>query len=274
MSENHILKISSRDNPKIKHARTVRDGRVKEQIFVEGLRLCEEAFRANLKISEIFVAENFARNERSENFLKAAEKFNFIEVSSKIFDSLSDTKTAQGVILIAEKPAHGRSVIEAKLRETKAPLIVLLHQINNPANLGAILRTAEAVGVAGVITTKNSTDVFSPKSLRGAMGAAFRLPLWNGADYFEVLEWAREKNLRSVCADVRSRRIYTEIDWKTGRLLVVGSEGHGLSEAERKATDETLIIPMENGVESLNVAVACGVILFESKRQRGEMDNG
>ena len=253
----------------------VRDGRVKEQIFVEGLRLCEEAFRANLKISEVFVTENFAQNERNENFLKEAEKFNLFEVSSKIFDSLSDTKTSQGVILIAEKPTHGKNIIEAKLNETKFPLVVLLHQINNPTNLGAILRTAKAVDVAGIITTKNSTDVFSPKALRGAMGAAFRLPLWTNADYFEALEWARAKNLKSVCADIRSGKSYTEIDWTIGRLLVFGSEGHGLSQMERDVTDESLIIPMENDVESLNVAVACGVILFEAKRQKTIlMENG
>jgi TrmH family RNA methyltransferase len=246
----------------------VRDGRVKDRIFVEGLRLCEEAFRANLEISEVLVAENFAESARHQQFLNEAGRFDLIEVSHKIFDSLSDTKTSQGVILIAEKPAHGKSVIEANLNEIEFPLVVLLHQINNPANLGAILRTAEAVGASGIITTRNSSDVFSPKALRGAMGAAFRLPMWTNANYFEALEWAGERNLKSVCADVHSHQSYTEIDWKTGRLLVVGSEGHGLSEAERGATDENLIIPMENGVESLNVAVACGVILFEAKRQK------
>lgn len=268
MSANNNQKISSRDNPKIKNARLVREGRIKDQIFVEGLRLCEEALRANLEIAEVFISEDFAKNERHENFLKTVEQFNSFEVSEKVFDSISDTKTSQGIILIAEKPENGKNIIEANLNETTFPLVVLLHQINNPANLGAILRTAEAVGVSGIITTKNSTDVYSPKALRGAMGAAFRQPLWTNVNYFEALQWAGERNLKSVCADIRSSKSYTEIDWKTGRLLVIGSEGHGLSEAEREATDESLIIPMENDVESLNVAVACGVILFEAKRQK------
>jgi RNA methyltransferase, TrmH family len=264
----HIQKLSSRDNPKIKHARLVRDGRVSGQIFIEGLRLCEEAIRANLKISEVFFTENFAGNELHQKFLEQVEDYNLAEVSEKVFDSISDTKTSQGVIIIAEKPFQGKAVIEANLSNTKSPLVVLLHQINNPLNLGAILRTAEATGVAGIITTKNSTDVFSSKALRGAMGASFRLPVWTNADYFEALQWANELNLKSVCADIRSEKNYTEIDWRRGRLLVFGSEGHGLSEEEQNATDENLIIPMENGVESLNVAVACGVILFEAKRQR------
>lgn len=264
------FKISSRDNPKIKHARFVRDGRVKEQIFIEGLRLCEEAFRAGLNINEIFFTENFAKNERHDMFVRQAENFNPTEVSDKVFDSLSDTKTSQGVIIIAEKPVNGKEKIETNILTTKFPLLVLLHQINNPSNLGAILRTAEAVGASGVITTKNSTDVFSPKALRGAMGAGFRLPVWTNADYFEVLDWSRGQKLKSVCADIHSEKNYTEIDWKSGRLLILGSEGHGLTAAEQNQADEKLIIPMENDVESLNVAVACGVILFEAKRQKSQ----
>ena len=268
MSENSNFKITSRDNPRLKHARQVRDGRIKHQIFIEGWRLCEEALRAKLKISEVFMSEKFVQNELHGDFLKKTFNYNCYEVSNKIFDSLSDTKTSQGVIFIAEKTANGQNSIEESLVKSEFPLVVLLHQINNPANLGAILRTAEASGVSGIIITKNSTDVFAPKSLRGAMGAAFRLPVWTGADYYEALEWARRHKLKSVCADISSTKSYTEIDWKTGRLLIVGSEGYGLTENERKAADESLIIPMENSVESLNLAVACGVVLFEAKRQR------
>lgn len=270
MSENNKQKISSRDNPRLKHARMVRDGRIREQIFIEGLRLCEETLRANIEISEVFFTENFAKDARHEKFLRDAARYNLIEVSDKIFNSLSDTKTSQGVIVIADKPDNGKEIIEKNLQKAKFPLVVLLHQINNPANLGAILRTAEAVGVSGIITTKNSTDVFSPKALRGAMGASFRIPVWTNIDYFAVLEWARQFSLKSVCADINSSKSYTEIDWRIGRLLIFGSESHGLTDEEREATVERLIIPMENGVESLNIAVACGVILFEAKRQQSK----
>jgi TrmH family RNA methyltransferase len=102
------------------------------------------------------------------------------------------------------------------------------------------------------------------------MGAAFRLPIWANTDYFAALEWAGERQLKSICAEVESSQSYTEIDWETGKLLVLGSEGHGLSKAELAPTDESLLIPMENGVESLNVAVAAGIILFEAKRQQTE----
>ena len=142
----------------------------------------------------------------------------------------------------------------------------MLHRINNPNNLGAILRTAEAVDLNGVILTKNSADVFSPKSLRSAMGASLRLPIWTNADFFEVLSWARAKNLKSVCADISAGKSFREIDWNLPRLLVFGSEAHGLSEEERAEIEESLLIPMANSVESLNVAVASGIIFYEARR--------
>lgn len=248
----------------------MRDSLIKNSIFVEGLRLAEEVLRSNWKISKVFFTESFARTERGQAFLQLVRNADAAEVSEKIFDSLSDTKNSQGIILICEKPAANKERIEEALQNDlqKIPLVVLLHQTNNPINQGAILRTCEAVGVTGVILTKNSADVFSAKSLRGAMGATLRLPIWNNADFLEVLSWAKLKNLTSVCADVNAEKSYLEIDWKKPRLLVFGSEASGLSNEERDGIDESLIIPMENGVESLNLAVSCGVILYEARRQK------
>jgi TrmH family RNA methyltransferase len=265
-----MLKISSRDNQRIKQAGKVRDSLNDSVIFVEGLRLAEEVLRSNLKIHEVFFTGNFAQTERGKEFLRTVEKSNPVEVSEKVFNTLSETKNSQGIIVICEKTKTGKEVIESALTfdSRKFSLIVLLHRINNPANEGAILRTCEATGVSAVILTKNSADVFSPKALRGAMGASLRLPIWTDADFFDVLEWAKEKNLISVCADVNAKKSYLEIDWKKPRLLIFGSEAHGLSVKERNAVDESLIIPMENGVESLNLAVSGGIILYEAKRQR------
>lgn len=265
-----MRKITSRENPKIKFARQVRDGKEGGLIFLEGVRLAEEILRARLRISDVFFTEDFAKTERGGKFLETTggKNVNLTEVAENVFAALADTRHSQGVVCIAEKPAQGKEKIEANLSKMKSPLVLLLHEINNPSNAGAILRTAEAANAAGIITTKNSADIFSPKALRGAMGASLRLPCWINANFFEALEWAGDRNLKSVCADARGEKSYTEIDWTRPRLLVVGSEGHGLNEAERAATDESLIIPMHNGVESLNVAVACGVILFEAERQR------
>lgn len=266
-----MSEITSRDNQRIKYARKVRDGTIKNAIFVEGVRLAEEVLRSDLEISDVFLTGSFVQTERGHSFLQKAEYHFPVKVSDKIFDLISDTKTSQGVILIAEKPATGKKVVEVNLQnDVHAPLLVLLHQINNPMNLGAVLRTAEAANVSGIITTKNSADAFSPKALRGAMGASLRLPVWEHADFSEVLGWAKDKNFISVCADVNAEKSYTQIEWKAACLIIFGSEAHGLSPEERIQADESLIIPMSSAVESLNLAVACGIILFEAKRQRDE----
>lgn len=261
-------KIQSRDNQKLKYARAVRDGNERQSVFVEGLRLCEEILKTDLQIKTVFLSTEFLKKSFGQSFIQnlISRNLDINETEQKAFNSLSDTKNSQGVVVIAEKPFTGKEIIERNLSSNA--LLLLLHKINNPSNLGAILRTAEAAGVKGVITTKGSTDAFSPKALRGAMGAAFRLPFWANVDFFETLKWAKEKKIKSVCADINSRQSYAEIEWNEPKLLIFGSEGHGLSESEMNAADESLLIPMENEVESLNVAVACGIVLFEAKRQK------
>ncbi len=264
-----MLKISSRDNQRIKLAGKVRDCLVKDRIFVEGLRLAEEVLRSKQTILDVYFTENFAQTKRGREFLQKVKNLELAEVSEKIFRSLADTKNSQGIILICEKPQTDKRIIEAalQLKKQKFPLLILLHQTNNPSNLGAILRTCEACGVSGVILTRNSADVFSSKALRAAMGASLRVPIWTNTDFFDVLSWAKEKDFVSTCADVNTEKSYLDVDWAKPRLLVFGSEAHGLSSEERNAVEESLQIPMENAVESLNLAVACGVILFEAKRQ-------
>lgn len=264
-----MTEITSRDNQRIKFARKVRDGSIEDAIFLEGLRLAEEALRSELNVSDVFLTDNFSRTERHRAFLQKIENQIIAEVSEEIFESISDTKTSQGIVLIAQKPVTGRKIVEAGLQKCKhTPLLVLLHQINNPANLGAVLRTAEAANVTAVITTKNSADAFSPKSLRGAMGASLRLPIWENTDFSEILIWAKEKEIASVGSDINATKSYTQIDWKAARLVIFGSEAHGLSPKETRKTEENMAIPMSNNVESLNLAVACGICLFEAKRQR------
>ena len=265
-----MQKITSRDNQKLKFARKARDGKEKDAIFVEGVRLTEELLRSDLKIFEGFVSESFSKNNLETLIAISKKSDNLSEIPDKIFTTLSDTKTSQGIILIAEKPACGKDKIEKKLDRNfeNFPFLLLLHRINNPSNLGAILRTCEAVGIEGVILTENSADVFSPKSLRSAMGAAFRLNFWTDAGFDEVLAWARAKNLTTVCADINAKKSFWEVDWIKPTLLIFGSEAHGLTQEECDKIDESVYIPMDNDVESLNLAVSGGIILFEAKRNR------
>src|SRR5262249_37615013 len=148
-------------------------------------------------------------------------------VSEKLLESISYTKTPQGIVVLAQRPDSSETRLAASLEVNS--LLVVLHQINNPVNVGAILRTAEAAGATGVITTRNSSDPFSPKSLRGAMGSAFRLPIWSGPLFGEVIEWCRAHGIATVCADAEASDAYTDVDWTRANALILGPESTGLT---------------------------------------------
>ncbi len=259
--------ITSRDNQKLKFARKVRDGKVENQIFIEGLRLAEEALKSEIIVLEAFITESFAA-DNLEFINKLSSQTEVFTLSEKLFKSISDTQNPQGIILICDKPKFAKDkFFQFSQSKNSLPIILLLHNINNPNNLGAIFRTVEAVGVEKIIISKNSANAFSPKSLRASMGSVLRIAVWENIDFEMALQWAEENNLITTCADINAEKSYTEIDWKKSRLLIFGSEAHGLSTEERNKIGENLFIPMEKNVESLNLAVACGIILFEAKRQ-------
>ncbi len=262
------MKITSRDNSLLRRARAVRDGKADESIFVEGLRLAEEAFTSGLEIEAVIYSEEIMRKERAASLIEIsrAAGSTVASVSEKLLESISYTKTPQGIVLIATRPASDEASFNAI--QPASPLLVILHGINNPVNVGAILRTAEAAGATGAIATANTSDPLSPKALRGAMGSAFRLPIWMGASFAEVIAWCIERGVRTVCAAAAGSKSYTEIDWRGPRALIVGTESTGLSPDEIAAADEAVRIPMAGSVESLNVAVAAGIILYEAHGQR------
>lgn len=262
------MNITSRDNSLLRRARAVRDGKADDAIFVEGIRLCEEALSSGLQIDAVIYSEGITGKDRAARLLErlSAVSDKCASVSEKLLASISDTKAPQGIVAIAGRPVHGESSFAKK--QPASPFIVVLHQINNPANVGAILRTCEAAGVTGVIATANTADPFSPKALRGAMGSAFRVPIWTGPQYDDAVDWCSAGNLHAICTDAGGAKLYTEIDWRKGTALIVGSESAGLSADEIEAAHETVRIPMQGAAESLNVAVATGIILFEAARQR------
>ncbi len=264
----HTEVITSRKNPLVQHARAVRDGREAELIFVEGVRLSEDAVGAALKFEAVLHAESVEQDERGALLLKRLRRLcgRVLTVSESVLESVSDVKNSQGVVALARRPLTGREVIETP---AATPLVVIMHRVNNPSNAGAMLRVAEAAGATAAISTEGSTDLFSPKALRGSMGSAFRLPLWTGARFDEALGWCRDRGILTVASTVHDAANHTEIDWTTPRAVIVGPEAGGLSVEETAAAHEHLRIPMRETVESLNVAVALAVVLYEAARQRG-----
>jgi RNA methyltransferase, TrmH family len=262
--------VTSRDNSLLRRARAVRDGKADGSIFVEGLRLCQEALSSGLKIEAVIYSEEIARKERAAPLIRelAGVCDKLASVSEKLLTSISYTKTPQGIVALAARPENDKASFNDK--QSASPLLVVMHEINNPVNVGAILRTAEAAGVTGAVATANTSDPFSPKALRGAMGSAFRLPIWTGSDYFDVLAWCAERDIRTISAAAKGSKGFTEVDWRGPCALIVGPESSGLSSDEMAAATESVRIPMQGSVESLNVAVATGILLYEANRQRGD----
>src|SRR5688572_4354579 len=189
--------ITSRDNAKLKLARSVRDGRDAELIFVEGVRLVEEAIRSGTEIVHAFVSADINLAGRVPGLPE------HVLVEPKIFHSISDTENSQGIVVLIRR-------LSSSLDHLAGRLAVLLHHVNNPSNLGAVVRTAEAAGVVGLITTTGSADAFSPKALRASMGSAFRLPIVERIDFDDAIVWSRERGLVSTAADISGEVSYAD----------------------------------------------------------------
>ena len=262
--------ITSKDNSKLRLIRKIVAGDDAQYILLEGVRLAEELLRSNIEICDVLYTRRISASERGVALLDSlamkcgAETV--AEVQESLLDRAADSKTAQGIAVVAKRPSASKGDFEARLAAKK--LVIVLHGITNPANLGAILRTVEAAGADGVVTTRDSTDIFSVKALRAGLGANLRLPVWSGASFDEAASWALGNSLVVTAVDAGDGTNYTSLDWKKSRMLVFGSEAHGLSKEELASAEERVMIPMKNDVESLNLSVSCGVILFEALRQR------
>ena len=265
-----IRKIESRDNSKLKLARKVREGREHQYIFVEGLRLAEEALSSAVAVLFGIFRQDFGENPRETALANQLSRagVGMLRVDERVFSTIADTKTSQGIALICSRPNASRSSFEQAIEKVDAalPIVLFLFEINNPSNLGAVIRTAAAAGILGVITSENSADVFSPKALRASMGALFRVPIWANGAADEVLRWSAGKGNIIAAGSGNGTIRHTSVDWTRQRLLIMGSEAHGVSQGLLDQAKEKIRIDMEPGVESLNIAVAAGVILFEARR--------
>jgi TrmH family RNA methyltransferase len=216
----------------------------------------------------VLYSAKLLRQERGERLLAslAGRACPVVEVKESVLDALADAKTSQGIVVLASRPRTGPEVLAAKLGD--APLLVVLHRLNNPSNAGAMVRVAEAAGASGLIATAGSTDMFSPKAIRGGMGSSFRLPMWTDVSWDEALAWCQSRGIQTVGTDLNAAQTHSEIDWRLPRAVILGPESQGLSENEVQAADARIRIPMQAPVESLNAAVALAVVLYEAARQR------
>ena len=263
-----MYEIKSKDNRRVKRAKKISSGKTDDLVFVEGARIVQEALKSGVNVAEAFVSNEFIKTRRRLVDEILEKEIRLFSLPDQVFAQIAATKSSQGIALICEKPPAGRSLIEARTGDHNViPVIVLLHRINNPSNLGAILRTVEAADAIGVITTTQSARPFSPKSTRASMGSNLRLPMWEKAEFEDAIEWSKGKGFSPVLADADGKTSHTGMDWSKPRLLVLGSEAHGLREEEKSLVKDSVFVPMKKGVESLNIAVSCGIVLYEAVRQ-------
>lgn len=255
--------ISSGKNPAIQRFRDAAVGALEGVMLAEGAKLVVEALDAGLQVLEAAVSPRCADQKLRERLQQQAQSY--LECSDEVLGRMSALETPQGVAVLLAKP----DVAEGELLgRDLAPLVVVAAGVRDPGNLGSLLRTAEAAGATGCITMKGGADPFRDKAVRGSMGSLFRLPVLHGLDAAGVIAFARGHRLQIVVADGGGEGLHTKVDLKKPMALVVGAEAAGVPPELLKAADARVRIPLRRPVESLNVAVAAGVLLFEAMRQR------
>ena len=256
--------VSSTKNPLVQRFRAAAAGEIEGVMVAEGVRLVAEAVAARLPVLEAAVSPRCSDGPLRVRL--QAEAKSFVECSDDVLAQLSSLDTPQGVAVVLQRPV----VAEADLlRASLAPLVVVAAGVRDPGNLGSLLRTAEAAGATGRLTLRGGADPFRDKAVRGSMGSVFRLPVVHGLDAAEVVAFARRHRLQLVVADGGGDRLHTQADLRKPLVLVVGAEAAGVPKELLAAAEARVRIPLQKPVESLNVAVAAGVLLYEAQRQRG-----
>ena len=256
-----LIKITSKDNPNIKEILSLQKSskyRREQGLFVlEGRRLCLDAVENNFTPEKVFISSSAKEKYQCiiDDFSLCKEVY---EVADSLFSKFSDTVNPQGILCIFKMPDVSVDNINTTGK------YIALENIQDPSNLGAISRTAEAFGIDGIIITKGSCDPYSSKSLRASMGALLRLPVYETDDLFYLFN---EKNLTSYASVVSGNvKSINELSFKEGCVAIIGNEANGICNESLKKSDFLFTIPMSGKAESLNAAVAASIIIWEMTR--------
>lgn len=233
--------------------------REKGLFAAEGKKMFYEA--PDKWVEKVYISETLSKNQE---IMERAHAFSYEIVSDSVFRQMSDTKTPQGVMTILKTPSYTLDDILTG----KEPLIMVLEDIQDPGNAGTVIRTGEGAGISGVILTRTSVDITNPKVIRSTMGSIYRIPFLYVEDVISLKKVFREKRIRSYAAHLAGKNYYDEEDYRQGTAFFIGNEGNGLTEEAASAADCLVRIPMSGQVESLNAAMAAGILMYEAARQR------
>ena len=254
--------ITSSNNPQLKNIiqlnKKAKARREQGVFVVEGWKMYTEVPKEQLQ--KIYISEHFL--EKHPEVL--TEHPDCEVVADKVFASVSDTQTPQGILCLVKQKERD---IETVLKK-EAPFLILLEDLQDPGNVGTILRTAEGAGVDGVIMTKNCVDIYNPKTIRSTMGSIYRVPFFITEDLDEILALLKEHQITTFAAHLKGKNDYDRENYRQGTAIMIGNEGNGLSDHLSGQADCLVKIPMCGHLESLNAAMAAGIFMYEAARQR------
>jgi len=260
----HSRIVQSRQNARVKELRASFSAGSRTntlRVGIEGEHLLAEAIRSSISILSVFFRTG---SEATLNRLDLDSDTEIIELPADIFASAVTTESPQGIAALIEPRAFSLD----DLLRGQSPLIVVAAALQDPGNLGTLIRSAEAFGASGVITLPGTVSPWNAKALRASSGSAFRLPVV-AADDEAAFIWLRSSGIRTLAAAVDDGVSATEIDLTSATAILIGNEGNGLSQSMIDRSDGRIIIPCPGPVESLNAAVAASILLYEASRQRG-----
>ena len=257
--------ITSKDNELIKHIRKLKDKKYRDEsneYVVEGVKLVEEAVKENAKIKQIIVCEDTTRTyEIPTHIMLEIAKYECISVSDKIFNIITQVTNPQGIMAIIEKNAQN-----AKIDYTQ-DIIVVLDDVQDPGNLGTILRTVDSIGLNQIIVSKGTADAFNSKVVRSTMGAIFRVKIIEVENLPQSIKEMRKHHFKLMVTSLQTENSIYDIKFNK-KIIVIGNEANGVSKEIQEMADEKAKIPMLGKTESLNASVAAGVVMYEYVRQK------
>lgn len=261
--------ITSTQNSRVKAVLTLRQKareRKKQGLFiVEGPRMYAEL--APEDCVETYVSDDYLRfhEKETEELLEGRP---FEEVSGDVLRAMSDTQNPQGILAIARQKTWTLGDVLGEKMPGKIPLLVILETLQDPGNLGTILRAGEGAGITGVVMNEETVDIYNPKVIRSTMGSIFRVPFYITKDLHGTIREIRERGVRLYAAHLRGKKAYEAMDYREASGFLIGNEAAGLTDETADLADEYVKIPMAGRVESLNAAIAVSVLIYEAARQR------
>lgn len=260
-----MQKITSKDNEFVKHIKKLKDKKYRDlnnEFVIEGIKLIKEAIQEKAKIKQIVICEDCENVENiSKDLTYVIAKFDCIYVTKQVFNSITEVQNPQGILAVVSKENTENEI------DYTGDIIVALDDLQDPGNLGTILRTVDSVGLKQILVSKGTADCFNPKVVRSTMGAIFRVKIIECENLMETLKQAKKHHFKVMVTDLQTNNSIYDTDYNK-KVIVVGNEANGVEEKIKDLADEKVKIPMLGKTESLNASVATGIVLYEYVRQK------